>query len=104
VNSDETDVSLAYHLKADPPPLPPYRGDGGWGWAMGAANYAEGLANRDVPVTAEGLHKLQLLIKPELEVSSRRIIKTPEAFRGAAAASRARQQREKSRTPKRALV
>lgn len=87
----------AYHLKADQ-----LRDE--WGWAMGAANYAEGLANRDVPVTAEGLHKLQLLIKPELEVSSRRIIKTPEAFRGAAAANRARQQREKSRTPKRALV
>lgn len=87
----------AYHVKAD------YLRDE-WGWAMGAANYAEGLAYRDAPVTAEHLHKLRLLIKPDLEAPARRIIKDPAAFRGAAAANRARQQREKSRTPKRALV
>ena len=87
----------AYHLKADQ-----LRDE--WSWAAGAANYAEGLASRDVPVTAESLHKLRLLIKPGLEVSSRRVIKSPDSFRGAAAANRARQRREKSRTPKRALV
>ena len=87
----------AYHLKADH-----LRDE--WAWAMGASNYAEGLAYRDTPVTAESLHKLRLLIKPEMEVSSRRVIKNPASFRGAAAANRARQQREKSRTPKRALV
>jgi len=75
-----------------------------WGWAMGAANYAEGLAYRDAPITAEYLHKLRLLIKPDLEAPARRIIKDLAAFRGAAAANRARQQSEKSRTPKRALV
>ncbi len=87
----------AYHLKAD-------RLRDEWAWAMGAANYAEGLAYRDGPVTAEGVRTLRLLIKPELEVSSRRVIKDPAHFRGAAAANRARQQREGSRTPKRALV
>ncbi len=87
----------AYHIKADH-----LRDE--WNWALGAANYAEGLAYRDTPITAEHLHKLRLLIKPDLEAPVRRIIKDPAAFRGAAAANRARQQREKSRTPKRALV
>lgn len=87
----------AYHIKADQ-----LREE--WGWALGAANYAEGLAYRDAPITAEHLHKLRLLIKSDLEVPARRIIKDLSAFRGAAAANRARQQREKSRTPKRALV
>jgi len=87
----------AYHIKAD-------RLRDEWGWALGAANYAEGLAYRDGPITAEHLRKLRLLIKTDLEAPARRIIKDPTAFRGAAAANRARQQREKSRTPKRALV
>jgi hypothetical protein len=47
---------------------------------------------------------LRLLVKAELEVPARRIIKTPDSFRGAAAANRARQQREKRRTPRRSLV
>ena len=87
----------AYHLKAD-------RLRDEWAWAMGAANYAEGLAYREGPVTAESLQKLRLLVKAELEVPARRIIKTPDSFRGAAAANRARQQREKRRTPRRSLV
>lgn len=87
----------AYHIKAD-------RLRDEWSWALGAANYAEGLAYRDGLITAEHLRKLRLLIKPDLEAPARRIIKDPAAFRGAAAANRARQQREKSRTPKRALV
>lgn len=87
----------AYHVRAD-------RLRDEWAWAMGAANYAEGLAYRDTPVTVGNLHKLRLLIRPELKVSSRRVIKNPVSFRGAADANRARQQREKSRTPKRALV
>lgn len=87
----------AYHIKAD-------RLRDEWGWAREAANYAEGLAYRDGPITAEHLRKLRLLIKANVEAPARRIIKDPTAFRGAAAANRARQQREKSRTPKRALV
>lgn len=86
-----------YHVKAD-------RWRDEWAWAVGAANYADGLAYRDVPITAEDLHKLALLVKPDLGISSRRVIKDPARFRGAAAANRARQQREKSRTPKRSLV
>jgi hypothetical protein len=86
-----------YHVKAD-------RWRDEWAWAVGAANYAEGLAYRDAPITAEDLQKLALLVKPDLEVSSRRVIKDPTRFRGAAAANRIRQQRERSRTPKRSLV
>ena len=87
----------AYHVKAD-------RLRDEWGWAPGAANYAEGLAYRDKPVVGDSLRKLRMLIKPELSVSSRRIIKSLESFRGAAAGNSARRQRERSRTPKRSLV
>jgi len=87
----------AYDLKSD-------RLRRQWAWAMGAANYASGLADRKDPITEESVRKVRALVKPELEVSSRRVIKDPERFRGAAAANRARQAREKSRTPKRSMV
>jgi hypothetical protein len=87
----------AYHVKAD-------RLRDEWSWAMGAANYAEGLAYRDAPIDAESLRKLRMLIEPELSATNRTIVKNPEAFRGAAAANRARQEREGSRTPKRSMV
>jgi hypothetical protein len=86
-----------YHVKAD-------RWRDEWAWAMGAANYAEGLAYRDQPITGEDLRKLGLLFKAEVELSSRRVIKDVARFRGAAAANRERQAREKSRTPRRSLV
>ena len=56
----------AYHVKAD-------RLRDEWGWALGAANYAEGLAYRDTRVSSDSLRKLRLLIKPEITASSRRI-------------------------------
>lgn len=86
-----------YHVKADR-----FRDE--WIWALAAANTAEGLAYRDAPVTVENLARLRQLIRAPLEVSSLRVVKNPEAFRGAAKANLARQKREKSRTPKRSLV
>ncbi len=59
-----------------------------WGWALGAANYARGLALRKQPPDAGALRKLRLLIRPELTKSQRRQIKDPTRFRGAAAAVR----------------
>jgi len=86
-----------YHVRAD-------RLREEWTWALAAANTAEGLAYREASVTAENVDRLRRLIRPLLEVPGRRIIRDPEAFRGAAQANRERQRRERSRTPKRSLV
>ena len=86
-----------YHVRADK-----IRDE--WIWALAAANTAEGLAYRDVPVTAENLERLKQLIRAPLDATNRLVVKNPEAFRGAARANRERQRREKSRTPKRSLV
>ncbi len=86
-----------YHVRAD-------RLREEWTWALVAANTAEGLAYREAPVTSANLDRLRRLIRPPLEPPGRRIIRNPEAFRGAAQANRERQRRERSRTPKRSLV
>jgi len=86
-----------YHVRAD-------RLREEWTWALAAANTAEGLAYRDVPVTAENLDRLRRLIRPTLEVPGRRIIRAPGSFRGAARANRERQRREGRRVPGRSLV
>jgi hypothetical protein len=75
-----------------------------WAWAMGAANYAEGLAYRVERITSEDLGKLRLLIRPEFEPPARKLIKHIDRLRGAAQGNLARQQRERSRTPRRSLV
>jgi|YNPNPStandDraft_1061719.scaffolds.fasta_scaffold01896_11 hypothetical protein len=72
-----------YHLRADL-----FRDE--WTWALAAANTAEGLADRAAPVTPESLERLRRLIRAPLEVPARRLIRHPEAFRGAAQANRAR--------------
>ena len=59
-----------------------------WGWALGAANYARGLALRKQEPDREALRKLRLLIRPELTKARREQIKDPTRFRGAAEAVR----------------
>lgn len=86
-----------YHVKAD-------RLRDEWIWCLAAANTAEGLAYRDAPVTPENVERLRLLIKAPLDVVQRRVVKDPQAFRGAARANQARERRERSRTPRRSLV
>ncbi len=66
-----------------------------WGWALGASNYALGLALRKQPPDVNALRKLRQLIRPELTKSQRRQIKDPTRFRGAARAVR---QQEASRS------
>jgi hypothetical protein len=87
----------AYHLKADD-----LRRQ--WAWAAGAGNYALGLANRPQPLKTSDLKKLRELIGIELERPKRLKFSRPEAFRGACAANRQRERREKRRIPKRSLV
>jgi hypothetical protein len=86
-----------YHLKADE-----LRRQ--WAWAAGAANYALGLANRPQALKVSDLKKLRGLIGIELERPKRLKFSRPEAFRGACAANRQRERREKRRVPKRSLV
>lgn len=86
-----------YHVRAD-------RLRDEWTWALAAANTAEGLANRDAPVTREHLDRLRQLIRPTLEVPGRPLIRDVEAFRGAARANRERQRKEGGKTPRRSLV
>ncbi|MBN1956128.1 MAG: hypothetical protein JW900_13915 [Anaerolineae bacterium] len=86
-----------YHLRADS-----LREE--WTWALAAANTAEGLAYRLEPVTAENLERLCRLIGVPLAAPAQRVIRNPEAFRGAAAANRERQRRERSRASRRLRV
>jgi hypothetical protein len=86
-----------YHVRAD-------RLRGEWTWALAAANTAEGLAYRDAPAKPENLDRLRQLIRSSLEVPGRRIIRDPEALRGAAQANRERQVRERRKTPGRSMV
>ncbi len=79
----------AYHTKAEE-----LRQE--WGWALGAANYATGLALNPASVTAESVSKLQRLIRPDLEKPARRQIKDPGNFRGAAQAVKAQQAQKHS--------
>lgn len=80
----------AYHVKADE-----LRRE--WTWAMGASNYALGLALRKEGVTETDMQKLCTLIGPALERPARRQIPDPTRFRGAADA--VRQQRANQRKP-----
>ncbi len=66
-----------------------------WAWALGASNYAVGLALQKEPPDATALKKLRTLIKPQLEEPYRRQIRDPARFRGAARAVRAQQARKK---------
>lgn len=68
-----------------------------WGWALGASNYARGLALRKQKPDRGDLRKLRLLIRPELTKSRRQQIKDPTRFRGAAEA--VRQQEANRPTP-----
>ena len=86
-----------YHVRADK-----LRDE--WVWALAAANTADGLAYRDAPLTSDNLKRLVRLIAPPLEIPARRVIRSPENFRGAARANRERQRRERRRTPRRSLV
>lgn len=69
----------AYHVRADE-----LRRE--WDWALGAANFALGLALRPAPLTDAHLAKLKVLIRPELERPARKQIADPTRFRGAAQA------------------
>lgn len=62
-----------------------------WDWALGASNYALGLALRSDPVTPDSLGRLRTLIVPELERPARKQIADPVRFRGAARVLRSRQ-------------
>ena len=68
-----------------------------WDWALGASNYALGMALRPAPLTRLSLKKMRTVIKPDLERPARRQIKDPARFRGAAQLVRAQQARK--RTP-----
>lgn len=57
-----------------------------WDWALGASNYALGLALRSDPLSKTALKKLHIVIKPALTRPARRQIKDPTRFRGAAQA------------------
>lgn len=71
----------AYHVRADE-----LRRE--WEWALGAANYALGLALRPDLLTKTSIAKLCTLIQPDLQRPARKQIQAPERFRGAAKAIR----------------
>ncbi len=62
-----------------------------WSWALGASNYALGLALRQQQLRAGDIEKLKRLIEPDLEKPYRRQITDPDRFRGAAQAVRRQQ-------------
>jgi len=78
----------AYHVRADE-----LRRD--WDWALGAGNYALGLALRSEPLTQVSLKKLHIVIRPDLERPARRQIQDPTRFRGAAQALKLQRARER---------
>ena len=69
----------AYHVRADA-----FRRE--WDWALGASNYALGLATRSTPLNHEALARFRRLIRPKIEKPARRQITDPSRFRGAAQA------------------
>ena len=69
----------AYHIRADE-----FRRE--WDWALGASNYALGLATRSTPLNHDALARFKRLIRPKLEKPARRQIADPANFRGAAQA------------------
>jgi hypothetical protein len=71
----------AYHVRADA-----FRRE--WDWALGASNYALGLATRSTPLSHDALARFSRLIRPKLEKPTRRQITDPTRFRGAAQAVR----------------
>lgn len=75
-----------------------------WEWALGAANYAAGLADRAELITAADLEKLHALIGVPLERPKRLFYQDPAAFRGTRQANQRRERREGRRLPKRSLV
>ncbi len=77
-----------YHVRAD-------ELEREWAWALGAANYATGLALRPQPPTLTDLEKLRTLIGPEIQKPARRQIKEPARFRGAAQAVKIQQANKK---------
>ncbi len=79
----------AYHVKADE-----LRRE--WDWALGAANYATGLALRAEPLTLDTLVKVRRIIRPELTRPSRRQIPDPARFRGAAQAVKVQQAQKRA--------
>ncbi len=66
-----------------------------WDWALGASNYALGLALRPQPLQQNDIDKLRRLIRPELEKPARRQIPAPDRFRGATQAVRHQQAQRK---------
>jgi hypothetical protein len=66
-----------------------------WSWALGAANYALGLALRPQPLQQNDIDKLRRLIRPDLEKPARRQITDPDRFRGAAKAVKLQQAQRK---------
>lgn len=66
-----------------------------WDWALGASNYALGLALRPQPLQQIDIDKLRRLIRPELEKPARRQIPDPDRFRGATQAVRHQQAQRK---------
>jgi hypothetical protein len=74
----------AYHVRADE-----MRRE--WDWALGASNYALGLALRPDPLTETSLKKMRIVIRPELARPTRRQITDPARFRGAAQMVRTQQ-------------
>jgi hypothetical protein len=67
----------AFHVRADE-----FRRE--WDWALGASNYALGLAARSTPLSHEALARFRRLIRPKLQKPARRQIADPTRFRGAA--------------------
>ena len=66
-----------------------------WDWALGASNYALGMALRPDPLTELSLKKMRIVIRPKLERPARRQIADPARFRGAAQLVRAQQARKR---------